>query len=53
MFAEHAFVVYMEPCIVDDLTATTIVPKIIYNVSQPDLTSGFYQFEESPVCNYP
>ena len=53
MFAEHEFVVYMEPCIVDDLTATTIVPKIIYNVNQPDLTTGFYQFEENPVCNYP
>ena len=43
----------MEPCLVSTYTATTTVTTIIYNVNQADLTDGFYQFDEDPVCDYP
>ena len=53
MFVEYEFIVFMEPCLVSSYDATTVVPTIIYNVNQADLTTGFYVFDESPVCNYP
>ena len=30
-----------------------MVSKIVYNVNQVTVTAGNYQFDESPVCNYP
>ena len=53
MFAEHDFIVFIDPCIVDSYDATTVVTKIIYNVNQATLTTGFYQFDETPGCDYP
>ncbi len=53
LFAVHDFFVFMEPCIVNTYTASTVVSVIVYNVNQADLTAGFYSFDEDPVCNYP
>ena len=53
MIAEHDFIVFMEPCLVATYDATTVVSLIVYNVNQSTLTDGFYQFDETPVCNYP
>ena len=43
----------MQPCLVTSYTATKTVSNIVYNVNQATLTAGNYQFDESPVCNYP
>lgn len=32
-FAEHDFVIYMEPCLVSSYDATTVVTRIVYNVN--------------------
>ena len=53
MFSEHDFTVFIEPCLVTNYEATTIVDVIVYNVNQATLTDGFYVFDENPVCNYP
>ena len=43
----------MQPCLVTSYDATKVITKIVYNVNQATLTAGNYQFDESPVCNYP
>ena len=53
IFAEHDFDIFMEPCIVNRYEATVVVPTIVYNVNQSTLTTGYYQFDEVPVCGYP
>ena len=51
--SEHAFTVFIQPCLVSTYEATTIVNAIIYNVNQALLIDGFYAFDIAPVCNYP
>jgi len=53
MVAQFDFVIYIEPCLVSTYEASTRVSLIVYNVGQPSLTDGYYDFKESPVCNYP
>ena len=53
MFVEYDFIVFIEPCLVTSYDATSTVTKIVYNIAQADLTAGYYQFDETPVCNYP
>ena len=43
----------MQPCLVTSYDATKVITSIVYNVNQANLTAGNYQFDESPVCNYP
>ena len=52
MFAEHDFIVYMEPCLITSYDATTKVTVIVYNVNQATLTDGKYVFDETPFCGY-
>ena len=33
MFAEHDFIVYMEPCLITSYESTTTVTLIVYNVN--------------------
>ena len=49
---QFTFTVYMEPCLVSTYQPTAQVEEIIYNIGQPELTSGFYSFAEDPICNY-
>ena len=53
MFAEHEFIVYLEPCLITSYDATTQVTLIVYNVNQATLTDGVYVFDENPFCGYP
>ena len=53
MFAEYDIIILIEPCLVDKYEDTTTVYVISYNVGAPDLTDGYYVFDESPTCNYP
>ena len=53
MFAEHEFIVFMEPCLITSYDATTQVTVIVYNVNQATLTDGNYVFDETPFCGYP
>ena len=53
MFVEYEFKVFIQPCLVTSYDATKAITRIVYNVNQATLTSGNYQFDEFPVCNYP
>ena len=45
MISEHDFTVFIEPCLVKNYEATTVVDLIVYNVNQATLTDGLYIFE--------
>ena len=53
MFVEYDILILIEPCLINSYTDTTTVSLIVYNIGAPDLTDGFYVFDEDPVCNYP
>lgn len=52
-FVEYDFIILIEPCLVNTYTDTTTVEVIVYNIGAPQLTDGYYVFDEAPVCNYP
>ena len=53
IFDEYQISIYIEPCLVSTYTDTTRVAQIYYRIGEPDLTDGYYIFDEDPVCNYP
>ena len=53
MIVEYDFVILIQPCLVNTYTDTTTVSVIEYNIGAPQVTDGFYVFDEDPVCNYP
>ena len=43
----------IEPCRITDYVDTIRVIELRYNIGAPELTDGFYQFDEQPICGYP
>ena len=48
------FTIFFEPCQVTNYVDTTRVTQILYQLGTPDLTDGYYEFDEVPTyCGYP
>lgn len=48
------FTLFIEPCVVTDYVDTTTIIEIYYPLGTPDLTDGYYVFDEVPgFCGYP
>ena len=53
MFVEYPWTVYVGGCSVDEIIPTVKVDLLEYRIGDPLLTDGYYEFTQSPQCNYP
>lgn len=53
LFEEEVVTVIIDPCFVATYFDSITITEITYNIGDPTLTDGPYEFSESPVCNYP
>ena len=51
MSVTYNFSIFLEPCIVSNLSAT-LISKVEYMIGADSLTSQQYEFIQAPQCNY-